>query len=450
MIGYFLLLIALLLYVNSRYRHWSYFLYLSFMMGYGGGFCLWTDEVIGAKNGDLAIVYTIVISIVMVIKHQYKIPKWSFVVQYKWFILFLCASVLFSLFYYHFTPFQVLQGGRSFLLIFAFPILVNVTQKDFEKLLPLLIKICVLTSVLYILQTVLRHAIMPYGEFENDPTTGLPRFYNSPANLDIFLALTFLKPELFKGKINYYRTLFFLALVCTLGRTQITTTILLILIALFFDGKIQKIGKYIIVLGLMSLPFMGILSDRFTGDGASDFSDIRAGNFKEGYVQGRDQGSLLYRFAWMYERYDYIRHRPLGEQLFGLGLISDSQPWVNKHYNFQIGLPNLDETGAVQLSTPDISYGNILTKLGFLGGAIYIVFIVSLLMFLLKRRKSNVFVLVSAASITLLFVNSFTGTLMSETRTLSIYFLFLSILVNSKRQFLNYDKNNCNYISVQM
>lgn len=448
MIGYLLLLIALLLYIKPKYRHWSFFIYLSFMMGYGGGFGLWTDDVLGAKNGDLAIIYTFVISIVMVFKRQYKIPKWSFVVQYKWFILFLIASVLFSLFYYHFTPFQILQGGRSFLLIFAFPILVNIKQRDFDKVLQLLIKVCVLTSMLYILQTISRHAIMPYGEFDTDPTTGLPRFYNSPANLDIFLALTFLKPELFKGRIIYYRILFFLALVCTLGRTQIITTILLVFIALFFDGKIQKIGKYVIVIGVMMLPFIGVLSDRFTGDGASDFSDIQAGNFKEGYVQGRDQGTLLYRFAWVYERYDYIIHRPLGEQLFGLGLISDSQPWVDKHYNFKIGLPNPDGIGAVQLSTPDISYGNIMTRLGFLGGVIYITFIVSLLFFLLKRRKDNVFILVSAASIMLLFINSFSGSLMSETRSFTIYFLFLSFLFNNKRKILNYDKNNCNNISV--
>lgn len=429
MIGYLLLLMALLLYIKPKYRHLSFFLYLGFMMGYGGGFGLWTDEVLGVKNGDLAIIYTFVISIVMVFKRQYNIPKWSFVVQYKWFILFLFANVLFSLLYYHFTSFQILQGGRSFLLIFAFPILVNIKQRDFDKVLQLLIKVCVLTSMLYILQTISRHAIMPYGEFDTDPTTGLPRFYNSPANLDIFLVLTFLKPELFKGRIIYYRILFFLALVCTLGRTQIITTILLVFIALFFDGKIQKIGKYVILIGVMMLPFIGILSNRFTGDGASDFSDIQAGNFKEGYVQGRDQGTLLYRFAWVYERYDYIIHRPLGEQLFGLGLISDSQPWVDKHYNFKIGLSNPENTGAVQLSTPDISYGNIMTRLGFLGGVLYIAFIVSLLSFLVKKRKINDFILVSAASVMLLFINSFSGSLMSETRTLSIYFLFLSTLI---------------------
>lgn len=431
MIGYLLLLIALLFYTTSKYRSWSYFLYLSFMMGYGGGFGLWTNDVLGVKNMDLAIIYTFVISLVMIFKKQYKIPKWSFVVQYKWFVAFLFLSVLFSLFYYDFTPFQILQGGRSFLLIFSFPILLNVKLTDLEKLLDLLKNVCIITSVLYILQIIVRHSIMPYGEFLIDPSTGLPRFYNSPANLDLFLALTFLKPDLFKGKIYYYRILFFCALICTLGRTQIATTLLLVITALFLDGKIKKMSKAILIILVMLVPFLGLLTERIAGDGASDFSDIYAGNFKEGYTQGRDSGTMLYRFAWVYERYDYLVHRPLGEQIFGLGLISDSQPWVERHYNFRIGLPNPDNSGAVQLSTPDIAYGNMLTKLGFLGSLIYIIFILALILFLFKNRKVNCFILLSASALLTALVNSFSGTILSETKSLVMYFLFLSLLFNN-------------------
>lgn len=449
MIGYLLLLVSLLLYFRPRFRHWSYFLYLSFMMGYGGGFGLWTDSVIGTKNGDLAIIYTFLVSLIMLLKHQYKLPKWSFVVQYKWFIVFLFASILFSSFHYHFTPFQILQGGRSFLLIFAFPILINIKQKEFDKVLHLLINVCVLTSALYVLQISTRHAVMPYGVFEMDPTTGLPRFYNSPANLDVFLALTFLKPEVFRGKINYYRILFFLALVCTLGRTQITTTLLLVLVALFFDGKMKRAGKAIMVLGLLLLPFMDMLVNRFSGDGASDFSDIMAGNYKEGYVQGQDKGSLLYRFAWVYERYDYIIRRPFGEQFFGLGLISDSQPWVGRNYDFKIGLPNLETGEAIQLSTPDISYGNMLTKLGLGGTAVYIIFILSLISFLYRNRKDNCFVLLSAAALMMTVVRSFSGSTLSEVGSLAIYFLFMSQILHNKNIPSN-DKDNSDNILVQV
>lgn len=428
MIGIILLIIAIFLYFRPKYRYLSYFLYLSFMMGVGGGFGLWTDDILGCKNMDLAIIYTFVISVILLSKKQYKIPRWSFVTQYKWFIVFMFASILFSLSYYHFTPYQILQGGRSFLLVFSFPILVNMSKETFEKVFKLLLKICILTSLLYILQIVTKTALMPYGDFSIDDATGLPRFYNFPANLDIFLVLTFLKPELFGRRVNLYRMLFFVALICTLGRTMIITSILLIFLTLLFAGKVKKIGSALIIIALLLLPLIDTISSRFSNGGTSDFDDIKAGNFKEGYVQGRDQGTMLYRFAWVYERYEYMIHRPLGEQLFGLGLISDSQPWVDHHYHFNIGLMNPSRTGAVQLTTPDISYGNILTKLGFLGSGIYIIFVLALILFSYNNRKENVFLLLTSASLLMLLINSFSGSAMSETRTFAIYFIFLSII----------------------
>lgn len=434
MIGFILLLIAIFLYFRPKYRYLSYFLYLSFMMGVGGGFGLWTDDILGCKNMDLAIIYTFVISVILLSNKQYKIPRWSFVTQYKWLMAFMFVSILFSSFYYHFSPYQILQGGRSFLLIFSFPILVNIQKKIFEKVFKLLLKVCILTSFLYILQIVTRTALMPYGDFSIDDATGLPRFYNFPANLDVFLALTFLKPELFGKRVNLYRVLFFVALICTLGRTMIMTSILLIFLALLFDGKVKKIGSALIIIALLFLPLMDTVSSRFSNGGTSDFEDIKAGNFKEGYVQGRDQGTMLYRFAWVYERYEYMTHRPLCEQLFGLGLISDSQPWVDRHYQFNIGLMNPSHTGAVQLTTPDISYGNLLTKLGFLGSVIYIIFVLALILFSYKKRKENVFLLLTSASLLMLLINSFSGSAMSETRTLSIYFLFLSTLIFKQKK----------------
>lgn len=188
--------------------------------------------------------------------------------------------------------------------------------------------------------------------------------------------------------------------------------------------KSKKIGSALIIIALLLLPLIDTISSRFSNGGTSDFDDIKAGNFKEGYVQGRDQGSMLYRFAWVYERYEYMIHRPLGEQLFGLGLISDSQPWVDHHYHFNIGLMNPSRTGAVQLTTPDISYGNILTKLGFLGSGIYIIFVLALILFSYNNRKENVFLLLTSASLLMLLINSFSGSAMSETRTFAIYLYF--------------------------
>lgn len=406
------------------------------MMGVGGGFGLWTDQILGTKNVDLAIIYTFIINLALILNRKWKLPEWTFIKPYKWFLVFMGANVLFSFLYYQFTPYQILQGGRSFLLLFSLPILIRIRKDEFDKLLGMLIKICVLTSFLYVLQIATRTAIMPYGEFKIDSSTGLPRFYNFPANLDIFLALTFLKPELFGKRINLYRLLFFTALICTLGRTYIFTTIMLVFLVLFLNGKFKKMVGAFIILGLLILPFWGMIEKRFTGGQTSDMKGILSGGYKE-YNLGQDDATMLYRFAWVYERFDYMIHRPIGEQLFGLGLISDSQPWVKRHYRFNLGIRD-NETGEIaQLATPDISYGNILVKLGFLGSIIYLWFAIVFTVWLYKYRKYNIYTLLLFASMTMLFLNSFAGSSLSETRTFAIYFFFLS-LMNDKTLKSNY------------
>ena len=136
---------------------------------------------------------------------------------------------------------------------------------------------------------------------------------------------------------------------------------------------------------------------------------------------------MLYRFAWCYERGNYLVNRPLGEQLFGMGLCSDSQDWVYKHYHFKLGLPNEENMLPVQLYTPDIAIGNMITKLGFGGTIIYLAFYISLVLFFWKYRKCNVlFLLMSAYSI-ILMIELFSGSALSEVKTLSLMFFIMSL-----------------------
>lgn len=85
MIGILLLIVALFYYFKPQKRWISYFLYASFMLN---GFCLLTDSVIGFKNADMAVIYTFIISINLILKGKYKISNISFIKQYKWLIIF--------------------------------------------------------------------------------------------------------------------------------------------------------------------------------------------------------------------------------------------------------------------------------------------------------------------------------------------------------------------------
>lgn len=435
MLGIVLLFVALFLFFKPKYRYLSYLLYLGFMLGTYGGFGLLTDSVLGVKNKDLAIVYTFVISLYLVLTGQYKLPNVGFIRWYKLFICFLICSIFFSYFYYGFSWIQILQGGRDFLLIFSLPIFMRIKPEELNKLMPILLWITIITSVLYILQVVMGRALMPYGgEPKIDPSTGLVRLYNSPVLLNLFLALTFVVPDYFGKKVNLLRVIFFIALICTLGRTGIFTALLTVILSILFVGKASTLLKTITVLGILFIPFLDMVSSRFEKGGTEeDLSVLSSGAFQD-YDSG-DGGTMTYRIAWVYERFDYLLDRPLGEQIFGLGLISDSQPIVNKMYDFSIGLIDEETSLPTQLGTPDIAYGNILTKLGFVGGGIYLCLMINMLAFLYKNRRINSLTIVGAAMMIMLFIGSISGSAMSAPKNLSFYFIIIATIL---RQFPQY------------
>lgn len=432
MIGAILLFIAIILYFKPKYRYLSYFLYLSFMMG---GLNLWTDTITGIKTMDLAVIYTFIVSVYLLLSGKWKIPRWSIRKYYIAVIIMVIVCVFFSYVHYNLSPYQILQGSRNYLLLFSLPILLMIKEDELKKILRILLFFCIITSVLYILQVILKRPLMPYGEFSTDSTTGLPRFYNSPSNLTFFLVLSFILPKFFKRNIWLYRALFFIAVFATQGRTYIVTVICTILLATLMQGKMKRVGTVLAFLFIIITPFYGVINDRFEGGGGtSDFTDIANGNYKFYTGDAKDGGTMVYRFAWVYERWDYMKKRPLNERLLGLGMVSDSQRWVYQHYKFSLGLENVETGLPTQLSTPDISYGNILTKLGLLGGIVYLSFVLSLTIFVYQKRKVNVLILLSSAIMITSFLTSFSSSSLSEPASFALPFAILSILCNHKKE----------------
>lgn len=435
MLGYILLLVALGFYFSKSYRYISFFLYISFMLGYNGGFGLWNNELLGVKTMDLALIYTFAINGFLLITWQnpfrpFKGHKHFWLISYMVLVAFLLCSAVFSYVHYHFTPYQILQGGRSYLLILSLPILARVKPWELQRIIELCFWITVVTSVLYILQIIAGRPLMPYnGEYSIDSSTGLVRLYNSPAMLTFFLIASFICPRIFPGNVNVFRVIFFAALMCTQGRTYILTSLFGVVLATVLAGRATNFVKAVAILGILFLPFMNMISQRFEKGGTeNDVANVLEGRVTD-YISG--EGTFTYRWAWIYERYDYLKDRPLGEKVFGLGLISGSQPIVYRMYHFILGLT--EENGQVsQLSTPDTSYGNLLTKLGFVGMFLYLVFCVSLAIFLYRHRKEFPIVVICASQFIVLFIGSMSGSALSEPRNFAIFFLAVSLLYKRK------------------
>ena len=296
------------------------------------------------------------------------------------------------------------------------------------------------------MQIIFGRPIMPYvGKGSIDQAAGLMRLYNSPANLSFYLTLSFIAPQYFKGRIIIYRILFFVALICTLGRTEILTGIMMILLSLAMTGKFSNISKYIMLIGIMLIPFWDTINKRFEkGNTENDLQQILRGDFGKNYESS--DATMTYRLAWVYERGNYIVHRPLCEQIFGLGLISESQKRTHQLYHFNIGLYNA-ETGHInQLSTPDIAYGNLLVNLGFAGVIIYIVFFVHLTIFFFKTRKIHPIYIVCSAATIIMLISSFSGSAFSQPQTFSIYFIFIPIYLSIKKKYQQQHETNSHRI----
>lgn len=437
MIGILILLVSIYLYISGNKR-WSILIYLGML---NNGFQVLTDRVIGIKNLDIAFIYMVIICIYSQIyekppKDEYGIRKHVY-----WLFAFMVCSVLFSYIHYGFTFAQILQGSRHLWFFMSFLFLRKLRYKDFLWIFEKLYYITLITAVLYSIQVLFNLPVLPYTEtiedISIDRQTGVARYYNSPSCLIIFLIASIVAPQLIK-KFRFSRLcpfILFIALICTQGRTNIGTTIAVIALGILMTRKISNYVRYALILAIVILPFSDILIGRFEGGkrgGTSDdFENIINGKFIDAVERGQgvhNMGTLTYRFAWVYERAAFLSHRPLGENLFGLGLITDSQyDIVHRMYHFKVGLS--DERGNIsQMSTPDIAWGNMISKFGYLGGILLLLLWLKLIITFYKYRRSDLLVFVAFLSSIKLLFNSFSSAGISATSLLGFYFCILSII----------------------
>ena len=443
MLGYLLLTIALVLFFSNKYRYLSFFIYLNFLFE---GFCLLKDNVLGCKNVDMALMYTACLLPVLLIQNKIRFPKGWMKLWFTTFILFFISCIFYSIIHYNFTFYQVVQGGRYFILILSLLIFLQIRPSEVQKVFTLLMIVTLVTSLLYITQIIVGRPIMPYsGVPRIDPYTGLIRMYNYPPLLSLFLCISFLVPNYF-GKFRYFcQIVFLITLLLTLGRNNIICTIMILLLAHVLRGRGGNLVKTIIVGCLIVSPFIDTIYARFEkgGETNDDIETILA----QGYTNNYDGegGTLTYRFAWVYERADYLSSRPLGEKVFGLGLISDSQPIVHRMYNFSTGIWREELDDKTQLTTPDISYGNLLSRLGYLGMTIYIMFALTMTFFFFERRKENAWITICSAQTIIIYIAGLTGSGFSNPATFAVYFMAIAYCIN-KNKYAFIKHHNTRYL----
>ena len=440
MLGILLLAVSVILYFSPRKRYLSYFLYISFMFD---GYKVLIDPVLGGvKNGDIALVYTFVISLVMILQKKYvlvhdKITKW-FVV----FVLFLGCSMIFSMYHYDIPFMQVIQGGRFLLLIFCYPILRNMKLQECKRLFNLLARFTVLVGIVDVVQVIIQIPIIPTYEINRDPATGLIRFFNYPVFSIFFLIVCLVKPDYFGKRTKYVLGLLLVCIMGTLGRSLMLITLICILLGLWFQGKRSAIIKYGLIITICALPFSTMISERYVSSNSGTQDDINAvlhGNIElNSYEQ--IEGSFTYRLSWVLERFQYLEKRPVGEKIFGLGLLSDSSPLSQQMYRFIVNIKFYGSGMVQQLRSPDIAYGTMLAYLGFGGFFVCVMFVYNLFKGIFKMRTYNCYFLAGSIWIIFTILISFFSDDLTNPYIFSLCYILLSIKDRLKNETSLYNK----------
>jgi len=396
------------------------------------GLGILTDSILSVKNLDLALLYTLAVSL-----YSYKFEPWEgsddriLLSLVTLLFAFLFCSALFSYFHYGFSPVQIVRGGRHLFLFLSYFFLRKVSVDDVKWLFRALMVITAIHSILYIIQVLTGLPVLMYDLIaEVDPSTKILRYYNYPVLLPFFLFITVL------FGINRNQRYIFLTFVLlgtlflTLGRTYIFLTLFCLFMGFIINKEASQIIRASVILIIALLPFAGLIFDRFAGeDTDEDISVVLEGGFVDkvgGYSRG---GTMEYRLAWVFERALYLSEQPLSENIFGLGMISDGQSEVvDAMYDFHIGLIN-DETGSIaQLYTPDIAFGNLLTSYGYVGGVILLLLWLRLLIVFFKQKRGDELLICMFLFLLHNILNSISSDTISNTANLVFPFLLLPLI----------------------
>ena len=143
---------------------------------------------------------------------------------------------------------------------------------------------------------------------------------------------------------------------------------------------------------------------------------------------------MLYRFALLKERLDYVVDKPL-EAIFGLGLTVDNK-WAYNQYHFRYGI--ISENGQPsQLRSPDIDWVNFLCNYGILGTFLFFAFYFKIIKTLKYYKQYSQLANILFFYCLLIMITTFSGNVLSEPYSLIPFFLIYSIAVDKKALVLN-------------
>lgn len=353
-------------------------------------------------------------------------------------LVFFSVSVFFSIAYYQLSPIQTIVVGSRYLILAAVLFFEILSFNDKLWLLRTIFYLTLVLSILYVIQSFTGIEILQMAN--DDGGFDAQGFYHGailPPFAQILIFVSLFDRQFLNKRLRIVGAgIFLLAVICTMYRTLLMTTFLTILIIMLFNKSFKRNMIIVAIVGFLLITFQEQFSTRANKDGKTkeDIELLLEGTFEAADYQSQNGLTMLYRFALLKERLDYVVDKPL-EAIFGLGLTVDNK-WAYNQYHFRYGI--ISENGQPsQLRSPDIDWVNFLCNYGILGTFLFFAFYFKIIKTLKYYKQYSQLANILFFYCLLIMITTFSGNVLSEPYSLIPFFLIYSIAVDKKALVLN-------------
>ncbi|GAB6011854.1 hypothetical protein [Viscerimonas tarda] len=384
------------------------------------------------KAPDFALLYIVGIFIVGLFKYRDFITKNKLATAIWIFLAFVFVNMCINKFIYGVPWNEILKTSRYFFFVLSYFVFRRLTKEEILLILKILVLITAALCFIYVIQSFTGRPLLT-GATKKGVFGKINRYYNIPYLYYFFLYFAFFSNPL-KGGLKYTSIgIFILVAIVSLHRGLMVSIFLTVFLGIFLQGGFKGVSKYILIAGLVLVPFAENLTERFANKTESDIDNVMAGAFQEYGEEISVDGTFLFRMALFYERYEYVTEMPI-RMVFGAGLMTEGSSAANT-FDFKIGLKNEVTDETIQLDTADIAWVNFMLRLGFVGTFIYLYLYFTLVCYFYKNRKST-YPFIGFLYMLLLLLISITSSSLYDTYMILLPMLLFILIFDKENDLL--------------
>lgn len=340
------------------------------------------------------------------------------------FVLFLLLSYIVDIVFNHVYISSVIKGIRTWLVLSFAWFVPKLKESEIIIFFRYLFYFTFILTFVFIVEFVFNITITGVSRTMDGARASIPW----PLWLFVWglvLSGAFRVPSIIK---NLYIVTVICHLIICGSRSHFIAFVLVASIFFFMNGILNIKKVLISICAIMAIIVVfttdNMLSQRFY-EAKQDVASVRAGSEESG-------GTLSSRMIWLNERMEYLNQRSQ-YVVFGLGNVQE-RDFGNV---FVTGLYNEDKGGIVQLDTGDIAWITLFLRLGYVGTAVYLIFVYFRALTIGWRyRKNPVALALFAYLFSHVFFTSFTDYVISESFFWFVPIVAMSYIKRSSRNFM--------------